>query len=297
MRYSVGETDDRRPVAVVDSDILSGIDTSKWDKAKKARAKAAAKEALLAFRDGVRVNGVNYKVNRDSRREYTRSEYSENLAKRKPDVFADKMRAAANADDIITATTEWARDGELEHPRTDNLIDFDHGNVLIQAGKNQYEAETVVGITDSGKYVFYDVVGMKPTKLKVKEELSTTAAGTNATSDIQESSSDESVRRPAAKSNPQNAEKTKKSLKSDSRGRELTAAQQEYFEDSRVLDKSGKLLPVYHTTYDEFTAFERGPEHMLRASVLLLAYSARAAFSASTRSVFSQATPRSSRPM
>lgn len=214
VRYSVGETDDGRPVAVVDSDILSGIDTSKWDKAKKERAKAAAKEALLAFRDGVRVNGTTYKVNKKSRDEYTRSNDSEQLFREKTPVFADKMRAAANADDIITATTSWARDGKLEHPRTDNLVDFYHGDVLIQAGENQYKAETVVGITNSGKYVFYDVVDMEPTKFKVKEELSTAAAGKNTVSAIQESSSDESVRYPNAKSNPQNAEKTKKSLKS-----------------------------------------------------------------------------------
>jgi hypothetical protein len=44
--YSVGETDDGRAVAVVDNDILSHIDTSTWDSAKKAQAKAAAKTAL-----------------------------------------------------------------------------------------------------------------------------------------------------------------------------------------------------------------------------------------------------------
>lgn len=43
----------------------------------------------------------------------------------------------------------------------------------------------------------------------------------------------------------------------DSAGRELTEAQREYFKDSKVRDKSGQLLPVYHTTYDEFTTFDR----------------------------------------
>lgn len=199
--YSVGETDDGRAVAVVDNDILSHIDTSTWDSAKKAQAKAAAKTALLAFEDGIQVNGITYKVNRTSRREYTRSEDTERLARRTPDAFADKMRAADIADDIITATTSWAKDGKLKHPRRDSFVDFTHGDVLIQAGANQYDAETVVGITADGEYVFYDVVDMTPTSFTTKKEPSPTAAGDNASSDIQESSSGRSISRSTEKSN------------------------------------------------------------------------------------------------
>lgn len=199
--YSVGETDDGRAVAVVDNDILSHIDTSTWDSAKKAQAKAAAKTALLAFEDGIQVNGITYKVNRTSRREYTRSEDTERLARRTPDAFADKMRAADIADDIITATTSWAKDGKLKHPRRDSFADFAHGDVLIQAGANQYDAETVVGITADGEYVFYDVVDMTPTSFTTKKEPSPTAAGDNASSDIQESSSGRSISRSTEKSN------------------------------------------------------------------------------------------------
>ena len=199
--YSVGETDDGRAVAVVDNDILSHIDTSTWDSAKKAQAKAAAKTALLAFEDGIQVNGITYKVNRTSRREYTRSEDTERLARRTPDAFADKMRAADIADDIITATTSWAKDGKLKHPRRDSFVDFAHGDVLIRAGANQYDAETVVGITADGEYVFYDVVDMTPTSFTTKKEPSPTAAGNNASSDIQESSSERSISRSTEKSN------------------------------------------------------------------------------------------------
>ena len=42
------------------------------------------------------------------------------------------MRAADIADDIITATTSWAKDGKLKHPRRDSFVDFAHGDVLIQ---------------------------------------------------------------------------------------------------------------------------------------------------------------------
>ncbi|MGM9573997.1 MAG: hypothetical protein ACI3VJ_06200 [Hominicoprocola sp.] len=72
-------------------------------------------------------------------------------------------------------------------------MDFAHGEVLIQAGQNQYEAKTVVGITDAGEYVFYDVVDLEPSSFKVKEEPSTAATGKDAESAIQESSSAGSI--------------------------------------------------------------------------------------------------------
>ena len=73
------------------------------------------------------------------------------IARKQPDVFANKMRAAANTDDTITVTTSWKKDGELKHPRIDDYIDFGHGKVLIQAVENQYEVETVLGITKKGE--------------------------------------------------------------------------------------------------------------------------------------------------
>lgn len=192
-KFSVEETDDGRAVAVVDDDILSGIDTQTWDKTKKAQAKAAAKAALLTFKDGIQVNGIDYKVSKRSRDEFTRSNETEKLYRKNKDAFADKMRAAANADDIITAATDWAKDGGLTHPRTGNLVDFAHGDVLIQSGNNQYDAKVVVGITDGGEYVFYDVVDMEPTSFAKKEETPTAASSGEALSAIHGVSSDNNI--------------------------------------------------------------------------------------------------------
>lgn len=192
-KFSVEETDDGRAIAVVDDDILSGIDTQTWDKTKKAQAKAAAKAALLAFKNGIQVNGIDYKVNKRSRDEFTRSNETEKLYRKNKDAFADKMRAAANADDIITAATDWAKDGGLTHPRTGNLADFAHGDVLIQSGNNRYDAKVVVGITDGGEYVFYDVVDMEPTSFAKKEETPTAASSDEALSAIHGVSSDNNI--------------------------------------------------------------------------------------------------------
>ena len=41
----------------------------------------------------------------------------------------------------------------------------------------------------------------------------------------------------------------------DNQGRQLTKEQQEYFKNSKVRDKNGSLLTVYHGTDSEFTVF------------------------------------------
>ena len=50
---------------------------------------------------------------------------------------------------------------------------------------------------------------------------------------------------------------TKFSLKTDSQGRELTEAQREYFQDSKVLDSDGQLKVMYRGGNGDFTVFDR----------------------------------------
>ena len=73
-------------------------------------------------------------------------------------------------------------------------MDFLHGDVLIRAGCNQYVATTVVGITDTGKYVFYDVTGMTLATFIEKTKSPTTASGETPVGDIQGNSVSNSVR-------------------------------------------------------------------------------------------------------
>lgn len=169
---------------MIDEDILSNIDLTQWNKQTKKKVQAAAKEALKKFSDGIVVNGITRNVNKVSRNEYTGSNYSEMLSKKMPQLYADKMRAASAIDDVVIATTGWARDGKLEHPRADNFVDFDHGKVLIKAGENQYSAEVVVGITDKGNAVFYDVVDIQPAYFEMQKAEPPTDVTTNKSPDI-----------------------------------------------------------------------------------------------------------------
>ena len=194
VKHSRELTTDGRVVAVVDEDILSNLDLDNWNQETKKAAQKAATEALLKFQDGIAVEGITREVTRRSRREFTRSEYTEQLFRERNTAFADKMRAANNLDDVVIATTDWARDGKLKHPRTDNFVDFDHGTTLIASGDAKYEAEVVVGITDKGAAVFYDIVNMQPGNFSIKnEEPSTTATTNKSPGDIHEGSSEARV--------------------------------------------------------------------------------------------------------
>lgn len=253
-KYSLSETSDGRFAAVVDNDILSKIDTSTWDNATKEAAKKAASDALKQFSGGIVVDGITRKVNRVSRKEYTRSQYTEQLYRNDPNVFADKMRAADVADDIVVAATNWSRDGGLNHERNDNFVDFDHGETLIIAGDTKYRAEVVVGITNTGEAVFYDVVDMTPTDFDIKKsESSTTATTQNAIGDIHEDSVSDIV--------PQSGKNVnrKLSISSDTNGRQLSEGQKQKFRDSKVVDENGNLKVMYHgTPSGDFTVFKDG---------------------------------------
>lgn len=199
-RYSIEETDDGKTVLVVDSDILSGIDTSRWNQETQKNVIKETVKAMKALPSVVTVNGIEYKINFDTRREYTWSEYSKKLRKKKT-AFLDKMRTAGNADEIVAATRNLSYDGYLKHERKDNYVDFMHGSILIQAGKNQYEGTTVVGVTRGGGHVLRDIVGMKPTSFKLKGEPSTAAASKHARSNMREDSPVSSIPRTNVESN------------------------------------------------------------------------------------------------
>lgn len=198
VEYSVSETTDGRSVAVVDNDILSNIDTRKWDKETKNHAKKAANEALKQFHNGFEINGVEYIDNKKTRDEYTRSNYSEALSRKNPDAYMDKMRAASVIDDVVRVATDWSSDGQLKHDRSD-FVDFVRGNTLIKSGDSTYSAVVLAGINNNGKAVFYDVVDIVPDSFEMKEsELSSAVATDKPPNAIPESSDGANV----AENNP-----------------------------------------------------------------------------------------------
>ena len=174
-RWSLSGTTDGRPVAVIDKDILDGVPESEW--------KSVARKAISeGFPDGIAVQGKNIRVNQTTRREYTKSDYTQWLFNHSKGVFADKMRAAAKLDDVVLAATNWTKDGGLKHPRKDNFVDFGRGNVLMSIGGNKYSAEVILAYPQVGAPVLYDVVTLNPDSFDLINEKTASANANAATS-------------------------------------------------------------------------------------------------------------------
>lgn len=231
VRLSVAETTDGRSVAVVENDILSNIDTSKWDKETKKAAQKAASNELKKFADGFVINGVEYIDSKKTRREYTKSDYSEALAKHDPEAYLDKMRAASVVDDVVRVATDWTKDGKLKYERKD-FVDFVRGKTLIKSGDRTYRAVVLAGITKDGKTIFYDVEDVYPDSFEIKESESYTTVSTDKlpNSILKDSDTDTVT---------QNGKNVKYSL---------SPQQEEYFKDSVVRDENGNLKVMYHGT-------------------------------------------------
>lgn len=175
IRWSLAGTTDGRPVAVIDKDILDGVPESEW--------KSVARKAISeGFPDDIAVQGKNIRVNQTTRREYTKSDYTQWLFNHSKGVFADKMRAAAKLDDVVLAATNWTKDGGLKHPRKDNFVDFGRGNVLMSIGGNKYSAEVILAYPQVGAPVLYDVVTLNPDSFDLINEKAASANANAATS-------------------------------------------------------------------------------------------------------------------
>ncbi len=175
IRWSLAGTTDGRPVAVIDKDILDGVPESEW--------KSVARKAISeGFPDGIAVQGKNIRVNQTTRREYTKSDYTQWLFNHSKGVFADKMRAAAKLDDVVLAATNWTKDGGLKHPRKDNFVDFGRGNVLMSIGGNKYSAEVILAYPQVGAPVLYDVVTLNPDSFDLINEKAASANANAAAS-------------------------------------------------------------------------------------------------------------------
>ena len=127
-------------------------------------------------------------------KEYTRSGYSQYIEKNDGQVFDDKLRAAGNLDEAVRASTDYVNE-EIKHPRKDNIKEFARGRVLMRIGQNDYNAEVVVGYTQNGEMLLYDIVNFKPDSFSVKERTPRRTGPDKAgmTETNEESSSDNSI--------------------------------------------------------------------------------------------------------
>ena len=180
MEYAIRRDEKGKPIVSVEEDILAGVPQKDWART----VKQALKEK---FPNGVTVGSNQIQITGKSRGEITSSKDTRWLKHSQPDVYADKMRATNNADEILQASTDYVSE-KPAHERTDNIVDFGRGKVQLEVGGQMYDADVIVGTKKDGSMLLYDFVGM------TKKEMQYTAGRQSAPHDSQTASlSDTSV--------------------------------------------------------------------------------------------------------
>lgn len=257
-KFSIEKTIKNEPFVEVEQDILDGIPREKW-------VSTVRENLRKKFPAGVTVGNNEIAIDGQSRKEMTFSNYMQWLYNNDPSLYADKLRATNNTDEILQATTDWVGEGP-KHKRKDRIAEFARGNVLLRVGGNDYSADVVVGTKKNGRMVMYDMLNMNPTSFEKKE--SDAAISTNPSPGAARSTASvfgTSIREDS------DAVKQDFSRELDSDGRKLTEAQQEFFKDSKVVDEDGNLLVMYHgtTEYVEITKFRKGRSGWLGPGIYL----------------------------
>ena len=189
MEYAIRRDEKGKPVVSVEEDILAGVPQKDWART----VKQALKEK---FPNGVTVGNNQIQITGKSRNEITNSKDTMWLKSNQSDVYADKMRAANNADEILQASTDYVSE-KPAHERTDDIVDFGRGKVQLEVGGQMYDADVVVGTKKDGSMLLYDFVGM------TKKEMQRTAGRQSAPHDSRAASlSDTSVTQNDTSVNP-----------------------------------------------------------------------------------------------
>lgn len=155
VRFEIRHDADGETYIQIDEDILKGVPQENW----KSVVKQAIKER---FPDGFMRNGWKILNHKDGRGEFVRSKYTGLLQRTNESVYADKMRMAANLDEIIATADEVYR----EPANHRNAEAFNRGKIKIRVGANAYEADVLTAIKPDTREIFYDIVNIEPTKIK-----------------------------------------------------------------------------------------------------------------------------------
>lgn len=188
---------DGKPIVVVEEDILRGVPEKEWART----VKQALKEK---FPNGVTVGNNQIQITGKSRNEIIHSKDTMWLKRNQSEAYADKMRAANQADELLKASADYVSQG-LVHSRKDDITDFGHGKVEIEINGKRYAADVVVGTKDNGRMLLYDFVRM------TKKEMQRTAERQSVPHDIRAASlSDPSIAQSDAGVNTHNTQNGKK---------------------------------------------------------------------------------------
>ena len=155
VRFSILKDKTGESYIKIDEDILKDVPQEEW----KSTVKQAIKER---FPNGFERNGWTILNHKDGRNEFVWSKSTKALQWENAEAYADKMRMAANLDEIIRTADEVYR----EPANHKNEEAFNRGKIKIQVGQNVYEADVLTAIKTDQREIFYDIVVIKPIKIE-----------------------------------------------------------------------------------------------------------------------------------
>ena len=155
IRFSIQKDADGESYIKIDEDILNGVPREEW----KTVVKQAIKER---YPNGFERNGWTILNHKDGRSEFVRSKSTMALQRTNEETYADKMRMAANLDEIIKTADEVYR----EPANHKNAEAFNRGKIKIVVGPNAYETDVLTAFKANDREIFYDIVDIKSTNNK-----------------------------------------------------------------------------------------------------------------------------------
>ena len=165
-RMSIKYDKSNTPYVEIDRDVLEGVPKKQWVREIKKH---------IPNISSVKVGNEEIGVNSTSENELLHSRYSQWLSRNNSEAYHDKLTTLPQISEIIRATRNYVNEG-LNHERKDSIKQFARGIVNFKSGKNEYRAEVVCGITDSGKSILYDIIKLSPIEINKKIQPPLTAS-------------------------------------------------------------------------------------------------------------------------
>lgn len=243
IKYDIKKDADGKLFVDVTEDIFA-------DNPGESTARTIQKVIAEKFNNLINANGQQVQINKTTNDEFRRSNSANALMENPTEAYNDKLKAIANADEILTVAKSWIGE-ETKHLRKDDIVEFARGNVTYRVGENGYVADVIVAIRKNGSAVLYDLVNIYDKQIA---EAPVTMASNDNSQRRQDTSADSilSQNQEGATGN------VKYSLSEDSEGKPLSPAIQKRFGKSKAVDENGSLKVLYHgTPSGEFTIFDK----------------------------------------
>lgn len=207
------------PYVEITENILSGVrDLTDYAKVRSV----VENELKTRFPNGFNWRGWKIALTGVGRREFIRSGYTDKLIKgasgkltiqekatfpfshaaEYQQAFEDKMRVAANLDEIVEIANQIKNENP-NHQRKDKISSFNRGKIRISVGQYDYVADVVTAVYPASNEIFYDIVNLRPTSIKKKTVRPSSMSPMASTTGGNRTASNKSISKFTKKSNPQ----------------------------------------------------------------------------------------------